>query len=356
MPLNFESLDAIKNRIATDMEHGYDKAGIVVDARTPGTGLTEIVNARAGESYNHQQQIKWLAAQLLVDTMDDDILLQRAAEKGITRNPGTPAAGTAVVTGNDGVAIAKGTTLEATNGIQFVVTNNAVIAGGSAVITLTATVIGSAGNLQAGTPLVFLQPIIGAHTAAKIIGNGLAAGADIEPLTRVRSRFKTRLQQTPMGGKLADYVEWALEAHVDVTRAWATAHEGSIGRMVVRFVTEDLQTPIPTPQHRLAVETYMQTQIPAGLGSFDVEAPVARPLNPVFISLSPNTPTVQAAITAELNDLLRHSAKTGTTLPLSHIRAAISNAPGEFDFTLDMNEDLALAANQFPTLGVPQWP
>jgi uncharacterized phage protein gp47/JayE len=43
---------------------------------------------------------------------------------------------------------------------------------------------------------------------------------------------------------------------------------------------------------------------------------------------------VQAAVLAELQDLLLREATPGGTLLLSHIRAAISSAAGETDFVL----------------------
>lgn len=353
---NLSTLDEIFNRVSTDVEASYEKSGIVVDAVTPGTGLTEFAKVRAAESYANQQHFVWIAQQLLIDSMDDDVAVARAAEKGVYRSAGNASTGTVIVQGNNGATIARGEVLEAASGLAFVVIGDTVVAANSAVLSVRCQTVGIAGNLASGAPLVFVTPVAGIVSDAAVIGNGLAGGADIESISRLKSRFKTRLQKPPRGGSDYDYEQWALEAHVDVTRVWVTSHEGSIGRVVVRFVTEDLQSPIPSPQHRQAVAAYIDNKRPAGIGSFDVEAPIAKPLNLNFTSLTPNNPTVQAAIDAELDAMLRREGQAGGTLPLSHIRATISNAPGEFDYTLSLNENIALSDNQFPTRGVTTWP
>jgi uncharacterized phage protein gp47/JayE len=77
-----------------------------------------------------------------------------------------------------------------------------------------------------------------------------------------------------------------------------------------------------------------------------VLAPTAVPLNFTISGLLPATSAVQAAVVAELQDLLLREAVPGGTLLLSHIRAAISAAAGEDDFVLT-----APTANVVHTIG-----
>jgi len=87
-----------------------------------------------------------------------------------------------------------------------------------------------------------------------------------------------------------------------------------------------------------------------------VAAPVAAPLN-FTLSVIPNTLAVKAAVEAELADLISREAVPGGTLYLSHIRASISAAAGENNYTLTSpSADVTSTAGQLTTLGAVTWP
>jgi uncharacterized phage protein gp47/JayE len=66
---------------------------------------------------------------------------------------------------------------------------------------------------------------------------------------------------------------------------------------------------------------------------------------------------VQAAIQAELQDLLRREAEPGGTILLSHIRAAISAAAGESDYALATpSADITNTIGRMSTMGEITWP
>jgi uncharacterized phage protein gp47/JayE len=65
---------------------------------------------------------------------------------------------------------------------------------------------------------------------------------------------------------------------------------------------------------------------------------------------------VQAAVQAELQDLLLREAKPGGTILLSHIRAAISAAAGETDYVLaSPAADVTNTAGNMSTMGSITW-
>ncbi|WP_429541744.1 baseplate J/gp47 family protein [Pseudomonas monsensis] len=61
-----------------------------------------------------------------------------------------------------------------------------------------------------------------------------------------------------------------------------------------------------------------------------VAAPIADPLN-MAVKLSPNTAAVQAAVRAEISDLIDRDSKPGSPILISRLREAVSVAAGESD-------------------------
>ncbi len=357
MAFSRDSLSTIAQRIKANFElRVRDENGDAVDAHTRGTGYTEECEVLAGVVYELQGRQAYIADQILIKTASEDTLVSKAIEWGIPRVPPSFASGALTVTGDNGQVINSERVLQHSGGAQFRTLGDATIVAGVATLSVRALTPGVAGNLPAGESLTFVTPIAGVDSSAIVDAPGLTAGADIESRERLRTRLQERAARQPMGGKFYDYIMWAKAAHVDVTRVFPFFHEGEIGNGVIRFVTEDLSTPIPTAAHVTAVDDYIQLVRPSGMSNLIVEAPSAAPLDLVFTSLSPNTPAVQAAIDAEIADLIRREGACDGTLPLSHIREAISNAPGEFDFDITLAADFVTAPNQFPTLGVTTWP
>ena len=95
------ALIASRNKFAADIELRAQQAGRIADARTPGTGYTEIANGMAALAHGLYNDIENARDQLFVDSMSDETLLKRAAEKGILRIDPFFAQGSINVSGND---------------------------------------------------------------------------------------------------------------------------------------------------------------------------------------------------------------------------------------------------------------
>ena len=349
------ALIASRNKFAADIELRAQQAGRIADARTPGTGYTEIANGMAALAHGLYNDIENARDQLFVDSMSDETLLKRAAEKGILRIDPFFAQGSINVSGNDEASIPAGAIYQHVSGNEYRVNTTVIIIGGNASVALTAIEAGLNSNLIAGSALTATSTLPGINSDVAVDVNGITGGADVEPIERFKERYRTRLRAVPMGGKDYDYQEWARSAHVDVTRAFIFTHENGVGTVVIRIVTEDLDNTIPTQGVIDAVTTAIATLKPVEV-PVTIEAPVARPLNLNFTSLVPDTPEVRASIEAEVRDMFRREAKPASTLLLSHIRAAISNAINEEDFAITLDSNIALAPNQFPTWGNASWP
>ena len=73
----------------------------------------------------------------------------------------TAAGGDVTFTGTNGVAIPAGTVLQAADGTLYAVDAEATIASGTATATVTADVVGTTGNQDAGVMLTLVSPIAG---------------------------------------------------------------------------------------------------------------------------------------------------------------------------------------------------
>jgi uncharacterized phage protein gp47/JayE len=354
---NVPTLAELRERVAGHFEATIkDQNGQSVDAHTPGTGYTEEAIVVAGVAYGLYGYQSWIAKQIHNAQADDLTIIQRAAEKGIPQIPPSFSAGTATATGTDGATINNGTVYQSSSGEQFRVSANETIVGGNAPLSIIAVNAGAEQNFPAGDTLTLITPVENVDSDITIDAPGLTGGAAVESVDRVRARVVAHDQFPPLGGKKYDYETWAVEAHVDVTRAWAFFHETGVGSVVVRIVTEDLASPIPTAAIVSTVNDYIEERRPAGARSFTTESFSEVPLNLNFTLLNPNTLETQAAIEAELADFVRRFGAPDSVLERSRIRGAIANTPGIIDFEIDMSGNLTLNATEFPTLGTTTWP
>ncbi|MBJ7553152.1 baseplate J/gp47 family protein [Marinomonas spartinae] len=338
----------IQARVAADIErHSGQKATRRGDVYYP------LAQAVAGAAHGLHGHLQYNVDQLFDDTCDDDNLLRRAAEMGIYRTHASRASGTATITGNNGATVLVDTLLQTDDEATYRVTQAATIADGQAVLALTAVNAGSTGNLPAGSTLRFVSTQLDIDVEASVIS--LTGGSDMEAIDRVRKRLAERRKNPSMGGNKADYITWTLAAHNDVTRAWCYPHELGLGTVTVRFVTEDLPSPVASEAHLAAVKAYIDEKRPVSMKQLYVFPVIAKPLDIRFTTVAPNTAAVRAAIIAELKDLLRRKAEPGGTLFLSQIREAISLASGEDNHVIDLTHDVTCGTGEFLVLGEISW-
>jgi uncharacterized phage protein gp47/JayE len=291
----------------------------------------------------------------LPDTGDDESVLRWANLFGITRLAPMPAHGTVLATGTNGSVIPAGRELRSSAGVLFRVDADTSVSGGTATIPVTAVDRGISGNLPAGVSLTFTQPVDGVLSVVTVQQPGMVGGSDIESIDALRVRVLDRMKAPPKGGAASDYVQWAKDAHPDVTRAWVSAQELAPNSVTVRFVTDDLPDgPIPSQIIIDTVAAYIEARAPVTADVY-VAAPVAVPLD-LEIAIEPDTEAVKAAVEAELADLIKREAEPGGTILLSHIREAISNAAGEENHELlSPDQDVVHSTGEIAVLGTIAW-
>lgn len=312
----------------------------------------------AGAAHGLYGFIDWVCKQILPDTADAEYLERHASIRGVSRKAASAATGTATFAVQVGASVPSGTLLQALDGTKFQTTALATIVGLVGTAPVVAVEAGASGNRSVGESLALVSPLPGVGSTAVVVS--LSGGADTELDDALRGRLLTRIQQPPQGGAKGDYVAWALEV-AGVTRAWEYPGEMGPGTITVRFVRDNDGTGaaiIPDAGEVAAVQAYMEGPGKRPVtAQLSVAAPIAAPLNFTFTALAPDSAAIRAAIQAELQDLLIREAKPGGTVLLSHIRAAISVASGEDDFTLTAPAaNVVSATGYLSTMGAIVWP
>lgn len=365
----------------------------------------------AGAVHMLHGHLEYLGKQVFPDLSDGDFLARQAALFGVNRTAAAFATGPVVLDGTNATVIPVGTVLLRADGARVEVTTEATIAtlsawagatayavgalrtnggniyectvagisagsggptgtgtaitdntatwryvaAGTAAVraTVTSELAGADGNADVGAPVTLESPIAGATSAATVGAGGIVGGTDEETDAALRVRLIDRLRNPPHGGNAADYVAWAKEV-AGVTRAWCYPLEGGAGTVTVRFVRDNDASLIPDAGEVTAVQNYIDAVRPV-TAVVTVAAPTSVPLD-FTISVTPDTSTVRAAVTAELEDLLYRTAQPGGTILLSQIEVAVGTAFGVTDFTITAPAaDVTHTTGQIATMGTVTW-
>lgn len=366
MPFVRRQLTTLRSDVADDIERHAPG----VDAHQRGSFESAAANALAGAMHMALGALEFFAKQLFDDTADNEFILRRAQPFGITLLPAVPASGSITLTGNNGATVPAGTQLTVGDYL-FETDAVATIAAGVAAVDVTAVLQpfeesdeldGAGTNQNAGTALAFITPVANVDAAATVAAGGLIGGSNQESIARLKARFSERKKTPPRGGSKADYVQWCKEASADVTRVFVNSHLNAAlateyGSVLIFPVTDNLPSPIPSAGLIADIEAFVDPIRPVGAKNIVIGSLTPVSLNVVFSELVPNTADVQAAIDAEIADLLIREGNPGDTLLLSHLREAISSAVGEQDFAISSPAaDVPIAVDQLLVKGTTVYP
>jgi len=350
MPFNRPTLTTLLDRAAADIESRL----LGADARLRRNLLGVLASIQSGGIHGLYGYLEWMSLQIMPDTAEVEQLDRWSSIWGVARNAATFATGSITFTGTDGVQIPAGTAVQRADGTLFTTDAIATIAGGTALVPVTASLSGSGGNAAANTVLSLVSPISGVNSDALVDANSIASGVDAETDAALRTRLLSRIAEPPHGGNSNDYINWAL-AVAGVTRAWIYPQELGTGALTIRFMMDDLYADgVPLAADVTAVQSSIDAARPV-TAAVTVVAPIADVLN-LTIQLTPNNSTTQAAVQSELADLIRREAVPAGTILLSHLREAISIAAGETDNVLvSPTADITHAVGHIATLGAITW-
>lgn len=119
-----------------------------------------------------------------------------------------------------------------------------------------------------------------------------------------------------------------------MTRAWVYPGWMGAGTVGIAFVMDQREDIIPEAGDIAAVQAAIEDLRPVTATPV-VFAPTPAPID-IVLRVAPNTPAVQAAVTAELADFLARDAQPGGTIYRSRLSETISLAEGEFSHALEL--------------------
>lgn len=363
MPFNRDTINTIIDRIEKGIEARL--FGKLAMLRT--SVLRILARVFAGAIHGCYGYLEWITKQLFVTTCEEWYLENvHGLMWDVKRKAGSYATGTVIFSGS-GATIPAGTLVQTEDGIEYGTLTEVILVTGTISADVQAVESGEDGNYVRPNPpdyiyLQLIQPITGVNDTVQVDGD-ITGGEDIEEVEDYRARILQRIQFTPAGGASADYDRWALEVS-GVGRAWCYPLGNGPGT-VVEVITATGSDPVPSSPLLAEVLTYINIKKPV-TADLTVESITNYAGSPgkatitMSIDLYEDTSgsDYQALIIQNLTNLLLPH-KPGTTIPISQIRAAISNT-GVIDYhitamAIDGNSlainDIVLTGYIYPWLG-----
>ncbi|CAJ6032077.1 MuW-like tail protein [Burkholderia pseudomallei] len=250
---------------------------------------------------------------------------------GLPRKEAKVSQGVALGPGVAGRVLNAGSTLRDDAGQTFTVLADAPVSNdGSVAAKIVCDVPGSAGNLAADTPLELIATVPGVDASFKVGPDGLSGGTDREKDPEAIYRLNQRLANPPRGSAPGDYERWALSVP-GITRAWGIRNpSGPTSAGIIIMADNNPPYGLPTEAQRQAVYDYIRDPKRGPPDELFVIVP-----EPVYVDVvlrtTPDTAATRSAIELELRDLFFREAVPHGRIPHTHLREAVSTAPGEFD-------------------------
>lgn len=297
--------------------------------------------------------IDYLAMNMLPDLCDESWLARHAGMKRCPRKAATSAAGYIRWDGvSNNLKVTAGAVIQRDDLLTYTVLADAVSSGGVLRAKISCNTPGAAGNMDDAQTLYLVTPVNGLPSSG--LADNVVGGFDIEDLEVWRGRVLERYYWTPQGGADPDYIIWAKEVP-GITRAWTYRHWMGTGTVGVMLANSDPINPIPDQATVDAAKQHIEPLAP--VAGADLYLFVPKKKNVDFqIRLTPDTPTIRAAVTAELRSFLFRDGYPKGALILSRINEAISIATGEYSHVLVAPAaDIPIANNELAILGSISW-
>ncbi len=315
-----------------------------------------LMRAQMGQSSDQYGYLSYIFRQLFPDTADEFYFWRWAGVYGVDQKAATAWTGTATATGTPGAVVPASRTFTRGDGATFTLTNGPVTldGGGEGALELEADAAyaGSDSNLEDGQTLQFASPVLNIDPSITITDT-THTGSDIEDAVDGLARLLQHLRTPPSGGGPGDYERWALEV-AGVTRAWEYANLEGPNTVSVAFVRDDDGTGaaiIPDSGERAVVLAHLQEVAPITVTVYVIELS-ALAVDVTVSGLTPDTSAVRTAIETSLADFFSREPEPGTTIALSRLDSAISNADGEVSHTMTVPASAVTSTTaQMPILG-----
>jgi uncharacterized phage protein gp47/JayE len=199
-------------------------------------------------------------------------------------------------------------------------------------------------NLQAGAPLSILSQIPGVNNTAYVQFSQVSGGADVESYPSFRQRV-IEAYYNPEAQFNAANIEATAKDVPGVTRVWVEPTTPEPGQVTVYFVEDNNESIMPSAQDIENVKQALVEIAPSNTypGDIFVNDPLSPlPVDFTFTTLSPNTTSMQEAITANLRDYFTTRNAPGVDIPAYAYEAVIyqtiDTLTGQFVETFTLSE------------------
>ena len=257
---------------------------------------------------------------------------------------------TVTFSGASGALIPAATVVRNELGVLYATQSSVQIANGKAAVLARALVAGQSGNDES-LKVFLVGPLQGVN--AEAVATAASGGSDEEDIELLRERVLEKQGAWPLYGKPGDYVIWAKEV-AGVTRAferYSTADE-KINLVRVYPLRDGDAGIVPDAAELALVQAHIDAVKPERA---DVLVLAARLKAANYgVRVSPDTPEVRAAVKKKIEEVFIKNGALSGTIFISHVRAAVSAADGEYDNTVQ-GADVVCAADEVPVLGTINW-
>ena len=324
MPFTRPTLEELVTRVTADVSSKILSAGLILERSVIGI----MVRVFAGVVHGLYDYISYGINQAIPDTAEDEFL-DRHVNIYLPggRLAASPAQGTIRFTGTDGAVIPIGTQINRSDGISYTTDAAGTIGSvstGLVDIAVTAESTGSDTNTAENVILTLTNFITNVDDGATVQSPGLLGGADTETDESVRQRMLDAIEFTPQGGSIADYEVWARQVpDVEQVFVFANAQAFGLGTVKVQFSTFS-GTEIPGAPKVAEVQAEIDAERPVTATTI-VSAPLPFTAN-IDMAITPDTPSNQTAVTAEIQDFIKRTRVPGEIVTLDSIAVAALSA------------------------------
>lgn len=218
---------------------------------------------------------------------------------------------------------------------------------------------GAATNLAEAELISLQSPIVGVDNDMSVDLNTIGGGTDQETDDDLRNRALEKVQNPTAHFNVSDIQQVSREVP-GVTRVFVQEVTPAVGDVTVYFMRDNDDNPIPDGSEVATVRAKIIAIKPANTSdaSVFVFAPTPLIVNFTFSSLTPNTSTMLAGVTASLDQFFAENTVVSVNIDEDAYRAAIATAvstTGETVSTFTLSTpsgDIVIASGEIGVLGV----
>lgn len=243
-------------------------------------------------------------------------------------------------------------------------TGSPVVTTDSASITIESVEFGQDTNQNAGTQISFSTPISGVDSTTRVQFGAIGGGTDLQSDEDYRIEV-IDAYRNPISTFNVAAIERKVKEVSGITRVFVEEITPAAGQVTVYFTRDNDDSIIPDASEVNTAKDKLLEIKPAHVDESDVivAAPTGVTVGFTFSALSPNTSTMQSAVTANLQAFFRDDTTVGEDLLRVAYEGAIFNTidpdtgSSVASFTLSSPvADVPISSGELPVLGNITYP